>query len=225
MLFRDRTEAGERLASELSAYADRPDLLVLGLLRGGVPVAFEVAKALNAPLDIFLVRKLGAPGQRELAMGAIATGGVRVLNEGIVRNLDISKRVIDDIAADEERELERQERAYRGDHFPVQISGRTVILVDEGIATGSTMRAGIAALRIHRPEGIIVAVPVAPPSVCNVLAQEAGEVVCPVRPEFFYAIGQWYQDFRQITDQEIRELLARASQQMVEPAGRRSDTA
>ena len=215
MLFRDRTEAGQRLADKLLTYAGRPDLLVLALPRGGVPVAFEVAKALNAPLDIFLVRKLGVPGRKELVFGAIASGGVRVLNQDLVQTLGISDRSIEAITAEEERELERRERVYRGDHFPMQVSGRTVILVDDGIATGSSMRAAVAALRMHRPARIIVAVPVASPSACEELVAEVDELVCVSKPELFYAIGQWYEDFPQVTDEELQDLLQRASKQEV----------
>jgi putative phosphoribosyl transferase len=184
---------------------------VLALPRGGVPVAFEVAEALHAPLDIFLVRKLGVPGQEELAMGAIATGGVRVLNEDVVRYLNIPGEVIDAVATDEQRELERRERAYRGDRPAPDACGRTVILVDDGLATGSTMRAAAAALRRQQPARIVVAVPVASAQTCDEFRREVDDIVCTVTPEPFHGVGMWYQDFSQTTDEEVRELLKRAS--------------
>jgi predicted phosphoribosyltransferase len=210
MLFRDRIEAGKRLAEQLTDYADRADVLVLALPRGGVPVAFEVAEALRAPLDIFLVRKLGVPGHEELAMGAIATGGVRVLNEDVVDNLRIPGEVIDAVAADELRELERRERAYRGDRPAPDVRGKTVILVDDGLATGSTMRAAAAALRQQQPARIVVAVPVSAPQTCDEYKMGVDEIICAVTPEPFQAVGLWYEDFSQTTDEEVRELLARA---------------
>jgi putative phosphoribosyl transferase len=212
VLFRDRTDAGQRLATELLAYSGQPGVLVLALPRGGVQVAFEVAKALKAPLDVVLVRKLGVPRQADLALGAIATGGVRVLNDHLIQRIGFSEETVDAIAAQEKRELERQEQIYRGQRFRPQIAGSIVILVDDGIATGSTMRAGVTALRIHRPARIIVAVPVAPPSVCDVLQEQVDQVVCPQRSEFFFSLGQWYADFRQVTDEKVQELLMRASQ-------------
>src|SRR5918999_115065 len=210
MLFRDRTDAGKRLATQLADYADRADVLVLALPRGGVPVAFEVAEALRAPLDIFLVRKLGVPGHEELAMGAIATGGVRVLNEDVVDNLRIPGEVVDAVAADELRELERRERAYRGDRPAPDVRGKTVILVDDGLATGSTMRAAAAALRQQQPARIVVAVPVSAPQTCDEYKMGVDEIICAVTPEPFQAVGLWYEDFSQTTDEEVRELLARA---------------
>jgi putative phosphoribosyl transferase len=210
MLFRDRADAGRQLVSRLRAYAGRPDLLVLGLPRGGIPVAYEVARGLGAPLDVFVVRKLGVPGQEELAMGAIATGGVRIVNEDVVRALGIPRDALDRAAAEETRELERRQRSYRGDRPEPRVSGRTVILVDDGLATGSTMRAAVAALRQQNPARIVVAVPVAAPSTCEELRREVDEVVCHATPEPFMAVGRFYDDFSQTTDDEVRELLAAA---------------
>jgi len=211
LIYQDRTDAGKRLATLLTAYANRPDVLVLALPRGGVPVAFEVARALRAPLDIFLVRKLGAPGQKELAMGAIATGGVRVLNEDVVEYLQIPDNVIDEIAADELQELERREHAYRGNRPAPDVRGKTVILVDDGLATGSTMRAAAAALRQQKPARIIVAVPVSAPQTCDEYRMGVDEIVCDVTPEPFHAVGQWYKDFSQTTDEEVSNLLEQAA--------------
>jgi putative phosphoribosyl transferase len=218
MIYRDRIEAGKRLAERLADYADRPDVLVLALPRGGVPVAFEVAHALRAPLDIFLVRKLGVPGHEELAMGAIATGGVRVLNEDVVNYLRVPGEVIDAVAADELRELERRERAYRGDRPAPDVKGKTVVLVDDGLATGSTMRAAAAALRQQQPARIVVAVPVSAPQTCDEYRMGVDEIVCAVTPEPFHAVGQWYADFSQTTDEEVRDLLARAAEGRTEAA-------
>jgi predicted phosphoribosyltransferase len=213
MLFRDRTEAGRVLGAQLAAYADRPDAVVLALPRGGVPVAFEVARALGAPLDIFLVRKLGLPGHEELAMGALASGGVRVLNQDVVQTLQIPCEVIDAVAAEEAQELARRERAYRGDRPPLNVRGRVVILVDDGLATGSTMRAAVAALRQQHPARIVVAVPVGAAETCEELQREADEVVCARTPDPFYAVGLWYEDFAQTTDEEVRDLLERATEE------------
>jgi len=209
--FRNRIEAGELLARKLRRYADRPDIIVLALPRGGVPVANEVAKSLHAPLDVFLVRKLGVPGQEELAMGAIATGGVRVLNEDVVRALKIPQSVIESVAAQEARELERRERLYRGDRLAPDVNGRTVILVDDGLATGSSMRAAVAALRQKNPRRIVVAVPIAAAATCREFEAEVDEIVCYQTPEPFYSVGLWYEDFSQTTDEEIRQLLERSS--------------
>jgi putative phosphoribosyl transferase len=210
MLFRNRAEAGQFLTDKLTAYADGQDTVVLGLPRGGVPVAFEVATGLNAPLDVFVVRKLGVPGHEELAMGAMASGKVRVLNQEIIRALEISEEVVESVAAKEERELERRERLYRGDRPQYRLEGKTVILVDDGLATGSTMRAAVQALKRHSPARVIVAVPVAAISTCEELKDEVDEVVCATTPQPFYAVGQSYQEFSQTTDEEVQELLRRA---------------
>ncbi|MEJ2560252.1 MAG: phosphoribosyltransferase [Anaerolineae bacterium] len=207
MLFKDRADAGRRLAEELSGYSGRTDVIVLGLPRGGVPVAFEVAKGLKAPLDIFLVRKLGAPGQKELAMGAIAPGRVRVLNRDVVQALNISDEIIEAIAAEEQQELERRERAYRGDRPKPDVRGRTLILVDDGLATGASMRAAVIALRGQEPGGIIVAVPTAAPETCEALKDEVDEIVCVLTPQPFLGIGASYEEFSQMTDEEVRELI------------------
>ena len=208
--FSDRREAGQALAGKLKAYANRPDVLVLALPRGGVPVAYEVAEALHAPLDLFLVRKLGIPGHEELAMGAIASGGVRVLNEQIVQALRIPPGVIETVAAAEQAELERREKAYRGDRPPPDARGKTVILIDDGLATGSTMRAAVIALRQQQPARIVVAVPVGAASTCEEFRAETDETVCAITPEPFLAVGYWYEDFTQTTDAEVRDLLERA---------------
>src|SRR6202040_3476807 len=189
--FRNRTDAGRQLAAKLAAYANRPDVLVLALPRGGVPVGFEVARALGAPLDVFLVRKLGVPGYEELAMGAVATGGVRVLNDEIVRGLGISDHEIDAAAARERQELARRERLYRGNRPPPDVRGRTVILVDDGLATGATMYAAIEALRQQNPARIVVAVPTASPETCEEMKTKADGVICAITPEPFHAVGRW----------------------------------
>lgn len=209
-LFRDRRDAGRKLAQELMSYANRPDVLVLALPRGGVPVAFEVAQALGAPLDIFLVRKLGVPGHEELAMGAIASGGVRVLNDTVVDALNIPDRLIDAVAEKEQQELERRERAYRGDRPKPEVGGKTVILVDDGLATGASMRAAIEGLRTKEPASIVMAVPTASPETCEAFADTVEDVVCAETPQPFYGVGFWYQDFSQTTDEEVGTLLARA---------------
>jgi len=210
MLFRDRSEAGRRLAERLQGYARRSDVIVLALPRGGVPVGYEVARALGAPLDVFLVRKLGFPGQEEFAMGAIASGGVRVLNTAMLQRFHVSQHDIEAIAARELAELERREEAYRGSTAPPNVHGRTVILVDDGLATGSTMRAAAAALRRMDPARIVVAVPVGAPESCEEFGGVVDEVVCAEAPQPFQAVGQWYDDFAQTTDDEVRELLERA---------------
>jgi predicted phosphoribosyltransferase/dienelactone hydrolase len=208
--FADRAAGGRFLAERLQPYADRPDVLVLALPRGGVPVAFEVASALRVPMDVFLVRKLGVPGQEEYAMGAVATGGVRVLNLDVIQSLGLSDDVVERIVARELAELDRREHLYRGDRPEPDPRGRTVILIDDGLATGSTMRAAARALEAQGPARIIVAVPVAAEDSCEALAREADEVVCAVTPEPFRAVGLWYRNFDQTTDDEVRALLARS---------------
>jgi putative phosphoribosyl transferase len=207
--FRDRSEAGRILAARLSEYGGRDDLLILALPRGGIPVGYEIARTLGAPLDVFVVRKLGVPGHEELALGAIAAGGVRVLNERVVGDLGITEGDIARVAARERDELDRRERAYRSGRPAPDIEGRTVILVDDGLATGSTMRAAVAALRALNPAEIVVAVPVGAAQVCDELALEADRVVCAMTPEPMAAISMWYDDFTQTTDAEVRELLDR----------------
>jgi putative phosphoribosyl transferase len=217
--FRDRAEAGRILAEKLKTYVNRPDVVVLALPRGGVPVAFEVARKLNAPLDVFLVRKLGVPGQAELAMGAIASGGVRVLNKDVVDYLRIPEEIIDAVAAKEQKELDRRERAYRGYAGAPDVRGRAVILVDDGLATGSTMRAAVTALREQQPARITVAVPVAARATCDEFRSEVDEIVCAVTPEPFRAVGHWYEDFAQTTDEEVHDLLALAVREQSAASG------
>jgi putative phosphoribosyl transferase len=209
--FRDRTEAGRLLAAQLTAYANRPDVLVLALPRGGVPVAFEVARALHAPLDVIIVRKLGVPGYEELALGAIASGGVRVLNDDVVHMLGISTEEINQVAAHEQQEVERRERLYRGDRPACAVGGQTVILVDDGMATGATMRAAVGAVRQQQPARIVIAVPVAAAATCEEFAAEVDELVCVLRPDAFFAVGFWYEHFAQTSDEEVRDLLQRAA--------------
>jgi len=216
--FKDRKEAGQILASKLSKYADQKPI-VLGLPRGGVPVAFEVAMALHAPLDVFVVRKLGVPGQEELAMGAIASGGVRVLNKRVIESLQISDEAIEAEALKERQELERRERLYRGERPELNVHDRTVILVDDGIATGSTIKAAIAALKKQKAGRIVVAVPVAPTSISEELQEEVDEVVCVSTPEMFFAISVWYDEFPQTSDEEVRELLKKAETKKQAAAG------
>jgi putative phosphoribosyl transferase len=218
MLFQDRTEAGQHLAQRLSHYASKRNLLVLGLPRGGIPVALEVAQALKAQLDVFVVRKLGVPGHEELAMGAIATGGVRFINRSLTESLGISQSIIDSVARVEQQELERRERSYRGNRpLPIVID-RPVILIDDGLATGASMRAAIMALRQKHPESITVAVPVAAERTCEEFRDQVDDIVCAATPEPFRAVGLWYRNFPQITDEEVRDLLLRAWQQELPPA-------
>src|SRR5215472_897531 len=206
MLFEDRFHAGRVLASKLDEFRNRNDVVVLALPRGGVPVAYEVAKALPAPLDVFVVRKLGVPGREELAMGALASGGVVVLNQHVVNHLGISTDIINRAISREEKELERREREYRDGRPPVNVQGRTVILVDDGLATGSSMRVAATALHEQSPAQIVVAVPVAARSTCEEFETEINRVICAVTPEPFWAVGQWYRDFSQTTDEEVRDL-------------------
>jgi predicted phosphoribosyltransferase len=210
--FRDRREAGRVLAEGLRNYTDRDDVIVLGLPRGGLPVAYEVARALGAPLDVFIVRKLGVPGFEELAMGAIASGGARVLNEHVLAQLDDSDEALARATETETRELERRETEYRGGHPAPELRGKTVILVDDGLATGATMRAAVMALRERGIARCVVAVPVAAPDTCAELAEEVDELVCAMTPAGFHAVGQFYENFLQTTDSEVRELLARGAE-------------
>jgi len=212
VIFKDRVDAGKILAEKLSKYAaEKP--LVLGLPRGGVPVAFEVAKALKAPLDVYIVRKLGVPGHEELAMGAIATGDVRVLNESVIGPLQISKEAIETETKKEKEELKRRERVYRSGRAPLVVANRTVLLIDDGIATGSTIKAAIAALKKQKAAKIIVGVPVAPSSTIEELKKEVDDLVCVSTPDFFIAISVWYDEFPQTTDEQVRELLEKAETQ------------
>ena len=218
-LFENRQDAGKLLGERLRAYAGRDGVIVLGLPRGGVPVAYEVALALGVPLDVFLVRKLGVPGHEELAMGAIASGGVLVLNDDVVQALRISPRSIETVQEREEQELRRREEAYRGARPFPELEGQTVILVDDGVATGSTMRAAIQAVRGRQPSWMVVAVPVAAPSTVLDLSAEVDEIVCLNTPVVFQAVGQWYYDFSATGDDEVRDLLARATQGVPQPEG------
>jgi predicted phosphoribosyltransferase len=206
--FANRREAGQLLGQALrEKFGHRPDVVILALPRGGVPVGFEVARALGAPLDVFIVRKLGLPGHEELAMGAIASGGVRVVNDDVLRYYPVPERAIEEVAALELRELQRREAAYRGAKPPLDVSGRTVFVVDDGLATGSTMRAAVRALRAMRAGRIIIAVPVAAPESCEDLGREADDIICLRTPSPFQAVGLWYEDFTQTTDDEVHELL------------------
>jgi predicted phosphoribosyltransferase len=217
MIFSDRTEAGRALASRLAKFANHQDVVVLGVPRGGVPVAFEVAAALRAPLDVFLLRKLGVPGHEELAFGAIASGDIRVLDEATIGALFISPTVIEEVTLREQHELQRREIAYRGNRPALSVTGKTAILIDDGIATGASILAGIHALRKLTPAKIIVAVPVAPRTTSERLAHEAGEVVCEAAVDSFRAVGQFYNDFSQVTDEQVIELLAQ-NQKALAPA-------
>jgi len=211
--YRDRREAGQVLATKLMKHANRPDVLVLALPRGGVPVGYEVARALHAPLDVFLVRKLGVPGHEELAMGAIATGGIRVLNENVIHALGIPGSEIEAVTEREQHELTRREHLYRDDRTAPDVRGCTVILIDDGLATGATMRAAARALRQQHPAHIVVAVPVAAPVVCEEFRAEVDDAVCAKTPEPFYGVGYWYEDFSQTSDQEVHDLLEQAERE------------
>jgi len=221
VVLRNRREAGRLLARELQRYANPSDVVVLGLPRGGVPVAYEVAKALNVPLDVFVVRKLGLPGHEEFAIGALASGGLRVLNVPVIRAYGISEDELATAIEREQRELERRERAYREDRKPPDLYGKTVILVDDGLATGSSMQAAVMALKKAQPDRVIVAVPVAPRETCDALREIADEVVCALTPEPFRAVGLWYQDFDQTSDEEVTKLLESARSVKTEPANAR----
>lgn len=205
--YQDRRQAGQVLAQALDAYADRDDVIVLALPRGGVPVAYEIAKALNAPLDVFIVRKLGVPGHTELAMGAIAMGGVTVFNQAIIEQLNISQDNIDSVIESEKSELKRRELAYRGDHPHPILTNKSVLLIDDGIATGATMRAAIKALKLSHAKELIVAVPVAAKDTCDEIATLVDQLYCPLRPIYFHAVGEWYDDFSQTEDDEVHTLL------------------
>jgi putative phosphoribosyl transferase len=209
--FEDRAEAGRILATKLSAYSGRDDVIVLGLPRGGMPVAFEVAQALHVPLDVLVIRKLGTPWNRELAMGAIAPSGVQVLDLSLAQRLSVSEEAIQKVVAIERHELERMERLYRGDRSPLELAGKTVILVDDGIATGSSILAAIAALRRQKAARIVVAIPVAPASACDAIRMEADDVVCVAEPAMFLAVSQWYENFTQTTDEDVCALLEQAA--------------
>ena len=215
MIFTNRVEAGRMLAERLKPFAHRKDVIVLGIPRGGIPVAFEIAEALGAPLDVFVARKLGVPGQEELAFGAIASGGVRVLDPEIIEATGISETDIAEVTARERIELERRERLYRGSRPPLDVGGRTAILVDDGIATGSSIRAAISALRHLKPARLIVAAPVAPAATCEQLRTEVEDLVCVDMPRSFRAIGEFYEDFSQVTDQEVTDLLRRGWREAV----------
>jgi putative phosphoribosyl transferase len=210
-LFNDRADAGKKLAKKLSEYANRSDVIILSLPRGGVPVAFEVAKELNVKMDVFIVRKLGVPGNEELAMGAIASDNIRVLNEDVIRSFQIPQSVIDEVAVNELRELERRERLYRGNRPKPDISGSTVILIDDGLATGATMRAAAAAVKTKNPAKIVIAVPTAASDTCSAFENEVDKTICVATPEPFYGVGAWYEDFSQTTDKEVCELLNKAA--------------
>ena len=212
--FRDRVEAGQQLAEPLSVYANRADVIVLALPRGGVPVAYQVAKRLHVPLDVFVVRKLGVPGYEELALGAIASGGVRVLNQDVVRILPNAEQIVEAVTANELMEMERRERAYRDDRPPLDVRGCTVILVDDGLATGATMHAAVEALREQKPAKIVVAIPVCAPETCREIQKLADDTVWLFAPEWFHGVGQFYDDFSQTSDEEVRRLLAAADQNL-----------
>lgn len=213
--FRDRREAGKILAQRLQHYAGSADVVVLALPRGGVPVAYEVSRALHSPLDVFIVRKLGLPGREELAIGAIATGGIRVLNNDVIRLLNVPEEVIAFVAERERQELARRERDYRGDRPALELRDKVVILVDDGLATGASMRAAVQGLRPLHPARIVVAVPTAAREICEAFRQEVDEIVCAMTPEPFDGVGRWYQDFQQTSDEEVRSLLAEANRELL----------
>jgi predicted phosphoribosyltransferase len=213
--FKDRRDAGRILAQDLSAYAGRSDVIVVALPRGGVPVAYEVALALSTPLDIFLVRKLGLPGHEELAVGAIASGGIRVLNEDIIHALYVPEEMINNVARHELRELQRREQLYRGERPALDVHDKTVILIDDGLATGASMRAAVAGLRAQQPARIVIAVPAAAPETCNAFEFKVDEIICSITPEPFLGVGRWYEDFSQITDEQVRALLDEATRQLL----------
>ncbi len=208
--FKNRSDAGKRLAAKLQAYANRPNAVVLGLPRGGIPVAFEVAAKLGLPLDVLVVRKLGVPGHEEFAMGAIASGGIRVLNEEIIQSLNIPRETIESVTKNQGEELKRREQVYRSDRPRLDVRGLTVILVDDGLATGATMRAAVHALRKQKPASIIVAVPAAAPEACEELGDEADDIICAITPDPFFSVGSWYEDFSQTTDEKVSQLLKAA---------------
>lgn len=211
-VFKDRRDAGKQLAEELSEYKGQSNLIVLGLPRGGVPVAYEVAEALNAPLDVFIVRKLGVPGQPELAMGAIASGNIRVMNDNVVRRAGISDEQIDKVVQQEKKELKKREKAYRGARADINLQGKTALIVDDGLATGASMKAAISALREHNPEKIVVAVPTAPKDVCQEFEAEVDQIICLHTPSPFWGVGGSYQNFSQTSNEEVRDYLNRAGQ-------------
>jgi putative phosphoribosyl transferase len=213
--FKDRRDADRLLARKLSVYTNHTDVIVLALPRGGVPVAYEVALALNAPLDIFLVRKLGLPGREELAIGAIASGGIRVLNEDIIRVLGVPEEVINIVARNELQELQRREHNYRGDRPAPEVRDRKVILIDDGLATGASMRAAVVGVRAQHPARIVIAVPAAAPELCNAFQFEVDEMVCAMTPEPFYGLSRWYEDFSQTTDEDVRMFLREANHQLL----------
>jgi len=214
-IFSNRRDAGRKLAEKLSKYANKPDVTVLALPRGGVLVAYEVARALNAPLDIFVVRKIGLPGHEELAMGAIASGGARVINQDVVRRFNVPQGMIEAVVKRELQEVERRERAYRGDHPMCEVRDRTVILVDDGLATGASMHAAIKGLRVRHPARIVVAVPTAALETCEAFKHEVDEIICATTPEPFYGVGKWYEDFSQTSDEEVQALLEGTTQHVL----------
>jgi predicted phosphoribosyltransferase len=215
--FRNRRVAGQKLGEKLAAYRDREDAIVLGLARGGLPVAFEVAKSLGVPMDVFLVRKLGVPGREELAMGAIASGGIRVVNDDVVRSLGVSDEDIEEVAEREQKELQRREEAYRGDRPSPRLEGRTVILVDDGMATGASMKSAVEAVKEAGPKAVVVAIPTAAPQTVEAISEHVDDVVCLITPQPFMAVGTWYDDFSQTTDEEVKDYLDRAADELPAP--------